>query len=135
MDSLLAGDYSVLAVDSTGCIGTTDFVIDAIDGITQPGAVWHVFPNPASDIVQVNLSTPGRGELTLTDLGGREVMSNHPQFLEHHPQFEHTPSGHVCASIQAISEALHASSSRDAMTGENPLKTSESLGVMPGLFL
>ena len=75
VDSLLAGDYSVLAVDSTGCIGTTDFVIDVTDGITQPGAVWHVFPNPASDMVQVNLSTPGRGELTLTDLGGREVMS------------------------------------------------------------
>ncbi|MEC8662484.1 MAG: T9SS type A sorting domain-containing protein [Bacteroidota bacterium] len=81
VDSLLAGDYSVLAVDSTGCIGTTDFVIDAIDGITQPGAVWHVFPNPASDIVQVNLSTPGRGELTLTDLGGREVMSTTLNYL------------------------------------------------------
>ena len=76
VDSLLAGDYSVLAVDSTGCIGTTDFVIDAIDGISHPDAVWRVFPNPANDHVHVNLNTPGRGELILTDLGGREVLSN-----------------------------------------------------------
>ena len=76
VDSLLAGDYSVLAVDSTGCIGTTDFVIDAIDGISNPDAVWRVFPNPANDHVHVNLNTPGRGELILTDLGGREVLSN-----------------------------------------------------------
>ena len=76
VDSLVAGDYSVLAVDSTGCIGTTDFVIDAIDGVTHPDAVWRVFPNPANDHVHVNLNTPGRGELTLTDLGGREVLSN-----------------------------------------------------------
>ena len=76
VDSLLAGDYSVLAVDSTGCIGTTDFVIDAIDGISNPDAVWRVFPNPANDHVHVNLNTPGRGELILTDLGGRKVLSN-----------------------------------------------------------
>ena len=93
VDSLLAGDYSVLAVDSTGCIGTTDFVIDAIDGITHPGAVWHVFPNPANDIVHVNLSTPGRGELILTDLGGREVIVQHPDFLAHHPRFGTLPAG------------------------------------------
>lgn len=76
VDSLLVGDYSVLAVDSTGCIGTTDFVIDAVDGVTHPDAVLRVFPNPANDHVHVNLSTRGRGELTLTDLGGREVLFN-----------------------------------------------------------
>ena len=51
-------------------------MIDAIDGITHPDAVWRVFPNPANDHVHVNLNTPGRGELILTDLGGREVLSN-----------------------------------------------------------
>ena len=75
VDSLLAGGYAVLAVDSTGCIGNVDFVIDALDGVTNPDLVWHVFPNPANDLVHVNLSTPGQGALTLTDLGGREVLA------------------------------------------------------------
>ena len=75
VDSLLAGEYTVLAVDSTGCIGDADFVIDAVDGLTTPDVVWNVFPNPATDLVHVNLSTPGHGALTLTDLGGREVLA------------------------------------------------------------
>ena len=75
VDSLLAGEYAVLAVDSTGCIGNADFVIDALDGLTTPDVVWNVFPNPANDLLHVNLSTPGQGALTLTDLGGREVLA------------------------------------------------------------
>ena len=62
-------------MDSTGCIGDADFVIDAVDGLTTPEVVWNVFPNPATDLVHVNLSTPGHGALTLTDLGGREVLT------------------------------------------------------------
>ena len=75
VDSLMAGEYTVLAVDSTGCIGDADFVIDAVDGLTAPDVVWNVFPNPATDLVHVNLSTPGHGALTLTDLGGRAVLT------------------------------------------------------------
>ena len=45
-------------MDSTGCIGNADFVIDALDGLTTPDVVWNVFPNPANDLLYVNLSTP-----------------------------------------------------------------------------
>ena len=75
VDSLLAGEYAVLAVDSTGCIGNVEFVIDVLDGLTTPDVVWNVFPNPTTDLVHVNLRTPGQGALTLTDLGGREVLA------------------------------------------------------------
>ena len=75
VDSLFAGDYSVLAVDSTGCIGTLDFVIDITDGTEEVHLLWRIFPNPATDAVHVNLVTPGEGQLTLTDLGGRIVLN------------------------------------------------------------
>ena len=75
VDSLFAGDYSVLAVDSTGCIGTLEFVIDITDGTEEVDLLWRVFPNPATDAVHVNLVTPGEGQLTLTDLGGRIVLN------------------------------------------------------------
>ncbi len=75
VDSLFAGDYSVLAVDSTGCIGTLDFVIDVTDGTEDIDQLLRVFPNPATDAVHVNLVTPGEGLLTLTDLGGRIVLN------------------------------------------------------------
>ena len=74
VDSLLAGDYEVLAVDSTGCIGSTEFVIDAVDGIETAPMTWAVFPNPVTDQLQVRINTPGQGHITLTDLNGREVF-------------------------------------------------------------
>ena len=76
VDSLLAGDYSVLAVDSTGCIGTFDFVIDAVDGLANPHNVWTVFPNPVHDQLHINLTTPNQGTLTLLDAGGRVVLTS-----------------------------------------------------------
>lgn len=75
VDSLLAGEYSVLAVDSTGCIGSFDFVIDYVDGLSESDWVLNVFPNPATDRLQVHLRTAGKGELTLVDALGRVVWS------------------------------------------------------------
>ena len=75
VDSLITGDYSVLAVDSTGCIGTFDFVIDYTSGISHHGIALSVFPNPVSDVLRVQVQTTGQGELTLRDLRGRVVLS------------------------------------------------------------
>ena len=75
VDSLFAGEYSLLAVDSTGCIGTFDFVIDYVDGLSESDWVLNVFPNPATDRLQVHLRTAGTGELTLVDAQGRVVWS------------------------------------------------------------
>ena len=75
VDSLFAGDYSVLAVDSTGCIGTLDFVIDITDGTEEVDLLWRFFPNPATDALHVSLVTPGEGQLTLIDLSGRIVLN------------------------------------------------------------
>ena len=74
VDSLFAGDYSVLAVDSTGCIGSLDFVIDMVDAVEALDATWTVFPNPATDALQVQVTTLGEGQLVMTDLHGREVL-------------------------------------------------------------
>jgi hypothetical protein len=75
VDSLITGDYSVLAVDSTGCIGTFDFVIDYTSGISHHGIALSVFPNPVSDVLRVQVQTTGQGELTLRDLRGRVVLN------------------------------------------------------------
>ena len=75
VDGLIAGDYSVLAVDSTGCIGTFDFVIDAVDGVEAEGIMWNVFPNPTNGVIQVRLTTLGEGSLRLMDVNGKTLMS------------------------------------------------------------
>ena len=74
VDNLLAGDYSVLAVDSTGCVGSLDFVIDMVNAVEALDATWTVFPNPATDALQVQVTTLGEGQLVMTDLHGREVL-------------------------------------------------------------
>ena len=75
VDSLVSGDYSVLAVDSTGCIGSFDFVIDYTSGIANEDITLSVFPNPVSDVLRVQVQTTGQGELTLRDLSGRTVFN------------------------------------------------------------
>jgi hypothetical protein len=75
VDGLSAGDYSVLAVDSTGCIGTLDFVIDAVDGVEAEDAMWNVFPNPTNGVIQVRVTTLGEGNLLLMDVNGKTLMS------------------------------------------------------------
>ncbi|MDA0939447.1 MAG: aryl-sulfate sulfotransferase [Bacteroidetes bacterium] len=75
VDSLVSGDYSVLAVDSTGCIGSFDFVIDYTSGVPSESITLSVFPNPVSDVLRVQVQTAGQGELTLRDLSGRKVFS------------------------------------------------------------
>jgi len=75
VDSLVSGDYFVLAVDSTGCIGSLDFVIDYTSGIANEGITLNVFPNPVSDVLRIQVQTAGQGELTLRDLSGRTVFN------------------------------------------------------------
>ena len=54
--------------------------LDACDGsvdrITTPDEIWSVFPNPANDLLHVNLRNSSRGELTMTDLGGRVALTS-----------------------------------------------------------
>ena len=76
VDNLASGDYSVLAVDSTGCIGTFDFVIDYTSGMASGEGELIVFPNPVSDALRVRVQTPGQGTLTLLDMSGRVVASS-----------------------------------------------------------
>ena len=75
VDSLAAGNYSVLAVDSTGCIGTLEFVIDYTSGIADEDNVLHVFPNPVADVLRIQVKTVGVGELILYDFRGRVVLT------------------------------------------------------------
>ena len=71
VDSLIAGDYSVIASDSSGCIGTTDFVIDYVNGIGKQDITWNVFPNPTHDFLYVHTGDARQGKLTLINLDGR----------------------------------------------------------------
>jgi len=74
VDSLASGDYSVLAVDSTGCIGTFDFIIDYTSAVEGNELFMNVFPNPVTDMLRVQVQTQGQGELTLLDMNGRTVL-------------------------------------------------------------
>ena len=93
VDSLLAGDYSVLAVDSTGCIGSIDFVIDAVDGLGESDVVWSVFPNPATDLLYVQVNTLGQGQLVLTDLNGRDILQRNVQNTQTVLDLSNVPAG------------------------------------------
>ena len=93
VDSLLAGDYSVLAVDSTGCIGSIDFVIDAVDGLDESDVVWSVFPNPATDLLHVQVNTLGQGQLVLTDLNGRDILQRNVQTKRTVLDLSNVPAG------------------------------------------
>ena len=65
VDSLLAENtWFFKAVDSTGCIGSLDFVIDMVDAVEALDATWTVFPNPATDALQVQVTTPREGQLS-----------------------------------------------------------------------
>ena len=75
VDSLIAGDYSVIASDSSGCIGTTDFVIDYVNGIGKQDITWNVFPNPTHDFLYVHTGDARQGKLTLINLDGRVAMT------------------------------------------------------------
>ncbi len=75
VDSLASGDYSVLAVDSTGCIGTFDFIIDYTSAVEGNELFMNVFPNPVTDMLRVQVQTQGQGELTLLDMNGRTVLA------------------------------------------------------------
>ena len=80
VDSLLAGEYAVLAVDSTGCIGNADFVIDAVDGLTTPDVVWNVFPNPTADMLTLDVQHIDVDAYTIAifDASGKQVYTaNH----------------------------------------------------------
>lgn len=75
VDSLTSGGYTVLAVDSTGCIGSFDFVIDYTSAVTAQEMIMSVYPNPVSNMLRVNVQTAGQGELTLLDMSGRVVLA------------------------------------------------------------
>ncbi len=75
VDSLIAGDYAVIASDSSGCIGTTDFVIDYVNGIDEQDIPWNVFPNPSHGFLYVHTGDVRQGKLTLINLDGRVAMT------------------------------------------------------------
>jgi len=76
IDSLLAGAYSVLVVDSAGCSGSSAFVIDATSSIDDETRIWKVFPNPANDVLNVTVNTDGQGTLRIFDVTGRVVLAH-----------------------------------------------------------
>ncbi|MGB1480878.1 MAG: T9SS type A sorting domain-containing protein [Flavobacteriales bacterium] len=76
VDSLTAGEYSVVAVDSTGCIGGFDFVIETVVGVLEAADMLNIYPNPASDVLRIQISANQIGYVWVKDLAGREVISS-----------------------------------------------------------
>ena len=75
VDSLIAGNYTVLAVDSTGCIGTEEFIIDFVSATSEVLPEMLVYPNPASSTVRLRLETGATGWVRLFEASGREVLA------------------------------------------------------------
>ncbi|MDC1222170.1 T9SS type A sorting domain-containing protein [Salibacteraceae bacterium] len=78
LNVVFSGDYSVAVQDSSGCV-TRDTVKVRIwpAGINEPGESGiEVYPNPTSDVVNINLNGLGAdGLITVYDISGKMVST------------------------------------------------------------
>lgn len=78
VSGLLPGAYQVSVTDGKGCKYTNDTVnVSFINGIIQLSTDMQVriYPNPASDILNIAWAQKANAEVAITDLNGNEVAS------------------------------------------------------------
>ena len=86
-------DYGQLGLGNTNPVYSFDCSIYAagIPGIKTEGIQSiKLFPNPATDIVRLSLSDnpPSEYSLTVFDMNGKQVLSNHSKFTENKMQLD-----------------------------------------------
>ena len=92
-DGLAAGTYNVVVTDDEGCVLVVeDIVVEATTDVIEqlPGAEWEVYPNPASDLLFIDLEGLPQAlsiRATLFDLTGRALLQEvRGAAKEHHLQ-------------------------------------------------
>lgn len=73
------GTYSVTATDSNGCESSDEVRVTIIpQGIHDVGGMegWHVWPNPADDLLNIESTAGASMRCTITDLTGRVVLDD-----------------------------------------------------------
>ena len=56
-------------------------------------AVAEPFPNPATDLLHVQVNTLGQGQLVLTDLNGRDILQRNVQNTRTILDLSNVPAG------------------------------------------
>jgi hypothetical protein len=68
-----AGSYSVVVIDANGCEATSSGVVLNTDELPSD-IQWSVYPNPVSDILNVEVAMTGKKNFVLYDMNGRIVQ-------------------------------------------------------------
>ena len=68
-----AGTYSVVVIDANGCEATSSGVVLNTDEVSLD-IQWSVYPNPVSDILNVEVAMTGKKNFVLYDMNGRIVQ-------------------------------------------------------------
>ena len=68
-----AGTYSVVVIDANGCEATSSGLVLNTDEVSSK-IEWSVYPNPASDVLNVELEASGKKNFVLYDMSGRIVQ-------------------------------------------------------------
>jgi PKD repeat protein len=79
------GSYQVCLTISNDCGSDTSCqVIDFNTASVSDGesGLFSIYPNPAKDVVFIQATVNGQAEITMTDLSGKIVFSNHMEVAE-----------------------------------------------------
>lgn len=68
-----AGDYTVIVTDANGCTTQSAGTVLNTDEIFNPIS-WSVYPNPASEVLNVEVEKSGKKNFVLYDMTGRVVQ-------------------------------------------------------------
>ncbi|HKK78929.1 MAG TPA: T9SS type A sorting domain-containing protein, partial [Phaeodactylibacter sp.] len=90
----------VIKVDANGCMDPLDCETivstqEELPVVAEPPLRMHVFPNPASGVIQVHLDQPAPALLQLYDVNGRLVRQEQTSFgtLSHRMEVRDLPNG------------------------------------------
>ena len=73
---LLAGDYSITIIDALGCETTLATVVDLVDGLSELEIQGvRVYPNPASQTLNIVLESLDVSNVKVLDMKGRVIAS------------------------------------------------------------
>ncbi|MDG1781925.1 MAG: PKD domain-containing protein [Flavobacteriales bacterium] len=73
---LLAGDYSITIIDALGCETTLAAVVDLVDGLSELEIQGvRVYPNPASQTLNIVLESLDVSNVKVLDMKGRVIAS------------------------------------------------------------
>lgn len=74
-NGLLAGTYTVTVTDANGCSVVYQSEVDCVTGIgAQPALKIALYPNPAEDMVYIDVPAGDNYDVTMYDMTGRVIM-------------------------------------------------------------